>query len=568
MTKGIIRKGLISAALCTGMVLNSGVGFTAQVFAEERQVNADNQAYWREMLQKYRVDDQVHQVMLVRCTEGSNAIVQFYQKLTDQNDAWSLVFETDAYIGKNGTGKTGEGDAKTPLGDFGVLNAFGILENPGTALDYIDIVETTYACDEEGEYYNQIIDTEETGHECTGEQMFLYTPEYNYGIATDFNAENEWPNGSAIFLHCKGAKVFTGGCIAINEACMKTVLQYADPGMRIIIHEEYADQNAVQEAVAEEQEQGIDYMALVNKLHPLPDRWEDALETVTVENSVGDEVEVEAKAYDAYALLKADLEANDGIYVELDSARRSIAEQQDIMDRFTEKYGADYAAKTVAVPGYSEHHTGLALDLYFRVLGDDGEFEDVYYNEDMEKPEYTWIWDTIHEKLADYGFILRYLEGEEHITGYRYEPWHIRYVDDVDIAREIMSQPGLTLEEYLAGQDAPDVEIDLGGSELYTEEELNDAMLAIKCKFASWENCELHTIRYAGDEANNEENLAWLNSLEEGTEYTQVAEFLMDFHSPVEEGSYSWNPDTEYTDYQWWLARPADGDWEIITWGY
>ena len=80
-------------------------------------------------------------------------------------------------------------------------------------------------------------------------------------------------------------------------------------------------------------------MALVNKLHPLPDGWEDALETVTLENSVGDKVEVEAKAYDAYALLKADLEANDGIYVELDSARRSIAEQQDIMDQFTEKYG-------------------------------------------------------------------------------------------------------------------------------------------------------------------------------------------------------------------------------------
>ena len=237
-----IRRGLVSAVLCIGMLLISSAGFAAEVSGERRQVNAENQAYWREMLQKYRKDDQVNQVMLVRCTEGSNAIVQFYQKLTDQKDAWTLIFETDAYIGKNGTGKTEEGDAKTPLGDFGVLYAFGILDNPGTELDYIDVIETTYACDEEGEYYNQIIDTEKTGHDCTGEEMFIYTPEYNYGIATDYNPENEWPKGSEIFLHCKGTKVFTGGCIAIGEEYMKTVLQYAQPGMRIIIHEEYADQ--------------------------------------------------------------------------------------------------------------------------------------------------------------------------------------------------------------------------------------------------------------------------------------------------------------------------------------
>ena len=165
-------------------------------------------------------------------------------------------------------------------------------------------------------------------------------------------------------------------------------------------------------------EDGIDYLALVNKLHPLPEGWEDALETVTIVNSVGDEVEVEAKAYAAYELLRADLEANDGIYIELDSARRSVAEQQDIMDRFIEKYGAEYAAKTVAQPGYSEHHTGLALDLYFKLRSDDGMFTDVYYNEDMV--QYPEIWEKIHAKLADYGSILRYLDGKEHITGKRH----------------------------------------------------------------------------------------------------------------------------------------------------
>lgn len=329
-----------------------------------------------------------------------------------------------------------------------------------------------------------------------------------------------------------------------------------------------SDADAGYPEASENSADGIDYLALVNKLNPLPEGWEDALETVTVTNSVGDEVEVEAKAYEAYLALKADLEENDNIYLELDSARRSVAAQQDIMDRFIEKYGADYAAKTVAQPGYSEHHTGLALDLYFKTKNEDGSFTDVYYNEDMEKPKYTEIWDAIHGKLADYGFILRYLKGEEHITGYRYEPWHIRYVDSTEIAQEIMSQPGMTMEEYLAGQSAPEVEIDLGNSALYTEDELYDAILAIKCRFASMAGCELHTIRYAGDEANSEENLKWLNSIAEGMEYTQAGEFLTDFHSPVDEGLYAWEPDTEYCDYQWWLARPADGDWEIVSFGY
>ena len=310
----------------------------------------------------------------------------------------------------------------------------------------------------------------------------------------------------------------------------------------------------------------INYLALVNKLNALPEGWEDALRTVMLINSVGDDVEVEASAYAAYLRLKADLAWSDNIYLELDSARRTIEEQQDIMDRFIEKYGADYAAKTVAQPGYSEHHTGLALDLYFTIQNEYGEFVDVYYNEDMEKEEYKDIWDTIHSKLADYGFILRYLEGEEQITGYRYEPWHIRYVDSVEIAKEIMSKPGYTLEEYLAGREAPVPEIDLGSSKLYSEDELYDAMLAVKCSFAAWPGCELTSLRYAGDEANSEENLKWLNSLNENAGYTEVCEFLMDFNSGTEMPAM--NPDTDYTDYQWWLARTADGDWEIVSWGY
>lgn len=308
------------------------------------------------------------------------------------------------------------------------------------------------------------------------------------------------------------------------------------------------------------QSQGIDYLVLVNKLNPLPDGWEDALETIHFTNSVGDDVEVEKKAYDAYLELKADLE-KEGVHVDLDSARRSVADQQRIMDEFTKEYGADYAKKTVAEPGYSEHHTGLALDLYLIIDG-----KDIVENEDMM--EYPEVWAKIHAKLADHGFILRYLDGDEHITGYGYEPWHIRYLDDAAIAKEITDK-GITFEEYKAGKVAPEVSYDYGDSKLYMRADLEEAAIQVKCEFAKFAGCELHSLRYAGDGCSTEDNLKWMNELDEGKNYTQVVEILTDFHSPVTEDKPSaWSLDTEYTDYQWWLARTDDGGWQLLTNGY
>lgn len=342
------------------------------------------------------------------------------------------------------------------------------------------------------------------------------------------------------------------------EAADTAVSQNASASTAASAEASTAASTTASTAAAAEQAEAINYLALVNKLNPLPEGWEEALETVHITNSMGDDVEVEKKAYDAYLLLKEDLE-KEGIYVDLDSARRSVAEQQRIMDDFTQKYGADYALKTVAQPGLSEHHTGLALDLYLIIDG-----KDVDENEDMI--QYPEIWETIHSKLADYGFILRYQQGKEHITGYAYEPWHIRYVDDINIAKEIMDS-GVTLEGWLGAVNETDVEIDYGTSEIFTPEELAEAAIQIKCTFAGWKGCELHSLRYAGDEADNDENLQWLNSLNEEAGYTHVAEFLTDFHSPVEaEGA--WEPDQEYKDYQWWLGRTDDGVWEVVTSGY
>ena len=108
---------------------------------------------------------------------------------------------------------------------------------------------------------------------------------------------------------------------------------------------------------------------------------------------------------------------------------RMQTEDMDVASEFLVKYGADYVKNYVAEPGFSEHHTGLAIDLYLESVD---------------------AWAKIEARLPELGFILRYPLGKENITGYSYEPWHIRYVGK-DAAEEIMSE-GITLEEYTERQ--------------------------------------------------------------------------------------------------------------------
>lgn len=169
----------------------------------------------------------------------------------------------------------------------------------------------------------------------------------------------------------------------------------------------------------------IDYLVLVNPHAALPDTWEDEVEIVYMTNRHGEEIGVERTAYTAYCKLR-DALAEEGVHLDINSAYRSVAAQQALVESYLKKYGKGYVDAYVAVPGYSEHHTGLALDLYL---------------ESMD------VWAKIHAKLPEFGFILRYPEGKEDITGYAYEPWHVRYVG-MDTAEEITSR-GITLEEYL-----------------------------------------------------------------------------------------------------------------------
>ena len=115
--------------------------------------------------------------------------------------------------------------------------------------------------------------------------------------------------------------------------------------------------------------------------------------------------------------------------------------------------------------------------------------------------------------------------------------------------------------------DSQAVAIDYGTSAIYSQAEMDEAIACIDAKFSTWEGCELHSIRYAGDECASEENLRFVNGLQEGTDYVACIEFLSDFHTPAED-SGAWEADTEYTNWQWWLARAEGGDWELLSWGY
>ncbi len=123
------------------------------------------------------------------------------------------------------------------------------------------------------------------------------------------------------------------------------------------------------------------------------------------------------------------------------------------------------------------------------------------------------------------------------------------------------------MEAYLGEVEETDVSLDYGTSELFTEEELSEAMIRIKCQFASRKGWLLHSLKYAGDECCSQENLEWLNSIKEGKTYVKAIELLSEFHVP-EEGFGALEAGADYKDYQWWLGCDEKGDWDIVSFGY
>lgn len=179
----------------------------------------------------------------------------------------------------------------------------------------------------------------------------------------------------------------------------------------------------------------MDFHILVNKTHPLD---KDFVPTNLVDtHSTGEHLDPNHKVmlvsevFEAFKKLQKDAPFE----IIVDSGYRTYDYQKQLLDDYLEKLG-EKAYETVALPGTSEHQTGLAIDYAFIINGE--------YNDNVENfPEYVeWVVNNCHK----YGFILRYPKGKEDITGYNYEPWHIRYLGNL---AEDVYKSNLTYEEYL-----------------------------------------------------------------------------------------------------------------------
>lgn len=159
----------------------------------------------------------------------------------------------------------------------------------------------------------------------------------------------------------------------------------------------------------------IDGILVVNKTYALPSDYNPG---------------VDPNAQAAFDKMQA-AAAKEGLNIYISSGFRSYDYQSGLYDRYVKRSGKAEADRYSARPGHSEHQTGLAFDLN----SIDMTFADT--------DECAWV----NEHCAEYGFIIRYPQGSESITGYMYEPWHLRYLG-TENAKKVYDS-GLTLEEYL-----------------------------------------------------------------------------------------------------------------------
>lgn len=174
-------------------------------------------------------------------------------------------------------------------------------------------------------------------------------------------------------------------------------------------------------------------LLLVNMAYPL--RMEDGEDLYAVNRSFPDiMMKSEAAAYLKGAIARVKGEA-DIIPV---SGYRSVCEQKEIYENSLRENGEEFTKKFVALPCHSEHQTGLAID-----LGLNKE------NIDFIRPDFPYDGKCgeFRKIAAKYGFIERYTEKKEKITGIAHEPWHFRYVGCPHA--QIIEEKGFVLEEYI-----------------------------------------------------------------------------------------------------------------------
>jgi D-alanyl-D-alanine carboxypeptidase len=188
---------------------------------------------------------------------------------------------------------------------------------------------------------------------------------------------------------------------------------------------------------------------VVNKIRPLqPEDYAPAdlvIPNIPLRGSASNgEMHVRQVAATAVERMTADAKAQ-GINFMLASGYRSYSLQVSVYGSEVKSYGQAKADSESARPGFSEHQTGLAIDL--EDAGRTCEVADCFAN----LPEGKWLAANAYK----YGFLLRYPQDKQSVTGYRYEPWHIRYIG-TDLSNEMHKDNIQTLEEFFGLPAAPD----------------------------------------------------------------------------------------------------------------
>jgi D-alanyl-D-alanine carboxypeptidase len=181
--------------------------------------------------------------------------------------------------------------------------------------------------------------------------------------------------------------------------------------------------------------------ALVNKKNNLSSTYvpEDLVKLEGIP-TVLENPEINQLRKPAYLALKDLFQAaidEEGYELHARSGYRSYTTQRDLYNSYVKNHGQAAADKYSAKPGQSEHQTGLSMDITCAAMN--FQLDDTFGNTDEGK----WVSENAHR----FGFIVRYPKDKEDITGYFYEPWHIRYLG-VELATKVY-ESGLTLEEYL-----------------------------------------------------------------------------------------------------------------------
>ena len=176
------------------------------------------------------------------------------------------------------------------------------------------------------------------------------------------------------------------------------------------------------------------YEILVNKANPVKEEDLKNYTIINVTDNIFDDVKLEATTYKNYKKLKNKL-SKKGYYINIRSGYRSFLDSEEVFNRYKKIKGLEYANKYIPKAGTSEHNLGLAIDIVLSKRKNS-----VKSNYDGNEYEY------LEKIISSYGFIIRYPKDKEKITGYSYEPSHLRFVGK-KLAKHLKDN-NLTLEEY------------------------------------------------------------------------------------------------------------------------